>query len=309
MKNLKKLLVLVLAVVMCLTAMSITSFAADDFNPTVDIFRRYNNSGDKMYLVVTSDKPYGAIKATLEFPEGVTFDIANSKFDENAAKDYMYTKNGNAITFAVATDNLTGDKKGSTAWAELVFDMGSLNEATFNLKDISIADIDETLDEAVPVASKTIKVSNYLNALGAQYRPASQGTPALRFASKLFMNRSFVTEKGTAKKIGYIVAWSDVLTRENATLGATLSGETVVVNNANAMVNIPCSNYYVQTETDITYTVAIKYNDNSANLNRKVTVMPYVVIENGGAYSIELGDAMEKTYNQVVEQYGLQTKG
>ena len=46
MKSFKRILVLALAVAMCLTAFAISSSAAGEFNPNVNLLARYNENGD-----------------------------------------------------------------------------------------------------------------------------------------------------------------------------------------------------------------------------------------------------------------------
>lgn len=304
MKNIKKLFVLVLAVVMCLTAMSVTSLAAGTFEPKVKLNRRYDTTGDKMYITVTTDQPYGAIKATLTFTEGATFKPDNSKFDENAVKSSMYKLSDNTITFAVATDNLTGTTKGSTSWADLCFDLGELKTATFSLSDVSVANNEEQLNtNAISVPSVSITVDNVMNSLGSQYRNASTGVKsALRFGAKLIRNKADnAVEGGTAISCGYIVGYTDKINSVGATIGATLNDEgNLVVNDANAMINVVSTKYLESADAYMVYSVAVTFADDSANLGKNIQVKPYVIYKDAsGNKYIAWGDVIENSYNNV----------
>ncbi|MBQ6847874.1 MAG: hypothetical protein IJO62_03030 [Clostridia bacterium] len=307
MKNLKKLLVLVLAIVMCLTAMSVTSLAAD-FEPKVQLNRRYDSINDKMYISVTTDKPYGAIKATLAWTAGATIVEADSKFAEAGIENSdMYTSNGdNSITFVVATDNVTGDDLGTTAWADLCFDLGQLSTATFSLTDISVADTDEALkDDGIVVANKEITVGSILNSLGAQYRAASgEKKDAIRFGTKLFREEATnAVEGGIAVSCGFVVAYTDTLTTKAATLGATVNAQgELVLNDSTAMINVKANNYLTSTATDMVYSVAVYFADNSANKAKEIQVKPYVIYKDASnAYHIEFGATLNNSYNNIVE--------
>ena len=114
MKNFKRLFVLVLAVAMCLTAFAISSSAAGEFNPTIGLLARYNETGDKIIVTVTTDEKCGAIMGTLTtnapVNDALEIKLADSKFVEDVeAQDNSnyYTEVENGVKFAVVTDKVT----------------------------------------------------------------------------------------------------------------------------------------------------------------------------------------------------------
>ncbi len=180
MKRVKRLLVLGLAVIMCLTAFAISSSANETFDVKVNMAARYSDDGDKIIISVTTDKPAGAMKATLTYNSTyVTLDESDTKFIENTAADtdakaefYKADTNGK-ITFVVTAKDLD---KGNTHWADVYFNIDKDKlvddeDIVFGLEDIQVCDVTETLDNGVTVENESVEIeSKVLRGLGSQFR-------------------------------------------------------------------------------------------------------------------------------------------
>lgn len=189
MKSFKRILVLALAVIMCLTAFAISSSAAGSFNPNVELLARYNENGDKIIVSITTTQKCGAMMATLTYPtgKGIALGADAGRFVEDATGNTEYFDDSvdGQVKFAVVTDNVA---VGSTHWADICFDLDVANlsdDTTFNfrLKDIQVCDIEETLDDAVNVGSEKVAFEyKSLRSLGAQKRISDN---ALRFGTRV----------------------------------------------------------------------------------------------------------------------------
>ena len=261
-----------------------------------------------MYISITTDGYYGAIKATLEHDAGVTFDFTNSTFDKEEIEDYMYSIGTNSITFAVLTKNLTTTPLGSNSWVELCFDLNGLSNATFNLTDISVVSVDDVMNtNTIADIESTIVASNTMCSLGAQYRVASDGIPAaIRFGTKLFREEGTnAVEGGTAVSCGYILGYTETLEEADATLGATLKGKNLILNDENAMINVRAEKYLKSEADYMIYTVAVYFEDeNSPKKAKEIQVKPYVIYKDAsGYYHIEWGSIMKNSFNNILTTY------
>ena len=181
MKSFKRILVLALAVVMCLTAFAISSSAADEFNPEVKLLARYNETGDKIIVTVTTDDKYGALMGTLTtnatVNDALDIKLADSKFVEDVeAKDNTnyYTEVTNGVKFAVVTDKVA---EGSKTWVDVYFNVKNIADEMvdadalkFTFADVQVCSVGEELadgDELEDAVSVEIPYVS-LRALGAK---------------------------------------------------------------------------------------------------------------------------------------------
>lgn len=324
MKNMKKLLVLVLALVMCISAISISAFAAD-FDTGVYLNTRYFVDGKDTYLYVniTTEKASGGLKATLEYPSAkLTFVEAKSKFVEDEATADKYSLGTDALTFVVLTNDLSA---GSTYWADLCFKVVGEGDIALKLKDIQVCDVNENLDNAVTVADLNKTVDEVINGLGAQFRPAdSEKNSAIRFGTKVDrvakvddknLLHTVITIDGTeyyAVKAGHLLSYTDKLTG-GLTLDATVDATGKLIHDE-GIVDAQSSVNYKTTDEYIIFTVAIGFKDNETETaadkqKKNISARPYVVYKSvtTGEYAVRFGQTLVNSYNKVENMYSLVT--
>lgn len=323
MKNIKKLLVLVLALVMCVSAISISAFAAEVFDTGVYLNTRYFVDGNDTYLYVniTTEKASGGLKATLEYPSAMlTFVADKSKFVEDDATADKYNLGTDKLTFVVLTNDLS---KGSTYWADLCFKVVGEGNIALKLKDIQVCDVNENLDNAVTVADLNKTVDEVINGLGAQFRPEGEKNSAIRFGTKVDrvakpddegLLRTVITIAGTdyyAVKAGHLLSYTDDLITGGLKLDATVDA-TGKLNCDERIVNSQSSVNYKTTDEYIIFTVAIGFVQNAAGTvaekqAKNISARPYVVYKSieTGDYEVRFGQTLVNSYNNVKEMYSL----
>ncbi len=322
MKNFKKLFVLALAVIMCVTVLSVNSFAA--FSPNVELKARYSAAGDKLYVSVLTDNSYGAIKATLTYNSALTLEKDSSTFVEGRTKvsdaTDKFTEGTGTITFVLVTDKL-GEGGGDKLWADFCFSgVGSVTSPEFVLDNISISNLAEEINDntATLKAEKTITVAPVLNSLGAQYRKADTGVKAaIRFGSRIARANSLEGDKIVASATikvgeedckvlacGHIIAFEDSLTQGNA-FEAKYESNTVTAPDGASVIK--ATKYFTRDDDYIVHTVAAPLAK-TENLTRTIVARPYVVYEKAnGVAEILHGETMSGTYNGVKEAYDIVT--
>lgn len=315
MKNFKKILVLALAVMMCLTALAVPTFAAT-FNPTVSITARFNNAGDRIIASVVTDLPGGAIQGTLTY-SGLTFDATSTKVAEQNDQE-KYVLGENQIKFVLlANDMVNGD----THWADFYFQVPAAESVTFGLTDVSVCDVKETLAEGVSVDNVTLKLSkNDLRTLGAQYRKEN---PALRFGTRLDRNaetNALTLIKGaTAVRCGFIAGF-EFKVGEDTELSAEIDDKGIITSVTAGAINKQAK-YCLSSDTDhMIYTYAVtgitddKQVDTDGNeevdayvKNLPIVVRPYVIYveADGETYGIAYGTQVSKSFAEVQAASGL----
>ena len=296
MKSFKRILVLALAVVMCLTAFAISSSAAGDFNPDVELLARYNENGDKIIVSITTTQKCGAMMATLTYPtdKGIALGADAGRFVEDATGNTEYFDDSvdGQVKFAVVTDNVA---VGSTHWADICFDLTVANlsdDTTFNftLEDIQVCDIEETLDDAIDVGSEEVAFEyKSLRSLGAQKRIADN---ALRFGTRVDLlgataeaaNQIVIgTTTYTARRCGYTYGYTNNVKGANddfADFGVELidakTGMDLAVTNPYSL--FVRSNKYYRYDAEgkfFVYTLAVT----GLNNDKELSVRPYVIYE------------------------------
>ena len=323
MKNLKKLLVLVLALVMCVSAISINAFAAN-FDTEVYVNTRYSDNGSKLILNITTKDPCGAMKATLSYPkESLKFDAKSSKFGEGEVDGkYKPDEENGKVTFVVLAKDVV--KTGDTYWADLCFDIIGSGTAQLVLDDIQVCDINENLDDTVAQAKAPITIDAVLNGLGAQFRQGSEGVyDAVRFGSKITRTydtthydvpRSVITVNGQpmfAVKCGHIVAFKKNVESVEQLKGVFDSATGVLkVTEGAKHVNVPSTKVYETNEKYLIYTVAVEFDfvdqdKLDAAKGSNISALPYVIYRapEGSEYVIQYGDVIERSYNDVKADY------
>lgn len=322
MKSLKKLLVLVLALVMCISAISINAFAAN-FDTKVYVNTRYSDNGSKLILNITTKDACGAMKATLSYPKAsLTFDAASSQFGEGAADGkYKLDAENGKVTFVVLAKDVV--KTGDTYWADLCFDIIGSGTAQLVLDDIQVCDINENLDDTVAQAIAPITIDAVLNGLGAQFRSADTDVlDAIRFGSKITRTydttsydvpRSVITVNGQpmfAVKCGHIVSFKKNVDSLDQLKGVFDSATGVLkVTEGSKHVNVPSTKVYETNDKYLIYTVAVEFDYDDSVLEQakaaEVSALPYVIYRapEGNEYVIQYGDVIERSYNDVKADY------
>lgn len=300
MKSFKRILVLALAVVMCLTAFAISSSAAGDFNPEVNLLARYNENGDKIIVSITTKDECGAMMATLTYPtdKGISLSEDTGRFIEDSTGDSEYFDKSvdGQVKFAVVTNDVA---VGSTHWADIVFDVdvAAIEDNTvaaeaigFELTDIQVCDIEETLANSVSVDSEKVEFSfKSLRSLGAQ--KATEST-TLRFGTRVDLQGATVeaanqivigTTTYTARRCGYTYGYTNNVKGANndfADFGVELidakKGMDLAVTNAYSL--FVRSNKYYRYDAEgkfFVYTLAVT----GLNNDKELSVRPYVVYE------------------------------
>lgn len=297
MKSFKRILVLALAVVMCLTAFAISSSAAGEFNPNVNLLARYNENGDKIIVSVTTDDECGAMMATLTYPtgKGISLSADAGRFiedDENTSGEFFDSTTAGQIKFAVVTDDVT---VGSTHWADICFDLDITKlvddtDFNFTLTDIQVCDINETLDDSVAVGAEDVTFEyKSLRSLGTQKRISDN---ALRFGTRVDLQGATAeaanqivigTTTYTARRCGYTYGYTNNVKGANndfADFGVKLTDATngmdLEVTNAYSLF-VRSNKYYRYDEEGkfFVYTLAVT----GLNNDKELSVRPYVIYE------------------------------
>lgn len=329
MKSFKRILVLALAVVMCLTAFAISSSAAGDFSPEAQLLARYSENGNKIIVSITTDRECGAMMATLTYPtdKGISLNDDAGRFIEDADNkdtgEFFDSTTDGQIKFAVVTDDVT---KGSTHWADIVFDVNVAEIADntvdtaaigFKLIDIQVCDIYETLDDSVPVDPENVEFSfKSLRSLGAQKRSSDS---ALRFGTRadfsggtaqnvVAANQIVIgNETYTARRCGYTYGYTDKVSTNNfanfrVVLKDAKKGMDLQVADSNALFMRATKYYAYDAEKNyFVYTLAISGLDAA----REVSVRPYVIYEaknpaeDADKYIVINGDVLTNSCNGV----------
>lgn len=316
MKNFKKILVLALAVIMCLTALAVPTFAAT-FNPEVSITARFNDEGNRIIASVVTKEKAGAIQGTLTY-SGLTFDETKIDFSEkNNIEKHVHDKDNKTIKFVLLANNLND---GDTHWADFYFEVPESGSVTFGLENVAVCDVNENLADAVSVPDVTLTLTeNDLTTLGAQYRATN---PALRFGTKLDRaqaDNALVSKEGAkAVRCGYIAGFKFKV--GEATLTATdFSTETGRFTTVTTGAIYKQAKYCLtDTEDYMIYTYAVtgitddKQVDTDGNeevdayvKDLPIVVRPYVIYELDGQYGIDYGTQVSKCYADVQAASGL----
>lgn len=325
MKSFKRILVLALAVVMCLTAFAISSSAAGDFTPEAQLLARYSENGGKIIVSITTDVKCGAMMATLTYPidKGISLNKDDGRFIEDADNkdtgEFFDSTTDGQIKFAVVTDDVT---KGSTHWADIVFDVNvaaiadntvAAEAIDFELIDIQVCDIYETLDDSVPVDPENVEFSfKSLRSLGAQKRTDN----ALRFGTRADFGGASVevanqivigNETYTARRCGYTYGYTDKVNENDFAdfrvelIDAKKGMDIDVVDDDALCMRAKKYYYYNQAENYFVYTLAISGLDAA----REVSVRPYVIYEaknpaeDSDKYIVINGDVLTNSCNGV----------
>lgn len=318
MKSFKRILVLALAVVMCLTAFAISSSAAGEFNPEVELLARYNETGDKIIVTVTTDEKCGALMGTLTFPEGAALNIqlTESKFveDVNADNNEFYDKTDTSVTFAVVTSNIT---EGSTTWADVYFDVASIADnmvgdsaLKFGLNNVQVCDIDEQFVDGKSASNVAVEIPYVsLRALGAKKEDAANN---ILFGSRVDLTGSTTDFKASAtikigdeeyqaKSCGYAYAYTDNVSANFDEFGVQLvDGEVRVKNSANTLF-FNCKKYKYWDEENGFFVYTLKLN-NVSNASKEISVRPYVVYEAAdGSKQLIQGNVISRSCNGIAD--------
>ena len=328
MKSFKRILVLALAVAMCLTAFAISSSAAGEFNPEAQLLARYSENGGKIIVSITTTEKCGAIMATLTYPtnKGITVSNDTGRFIEdsdNKTGEFFDKTTAGKVKFAVVTDDVT---VGSTHWADIVFDVNvaaiadntvAAEAIDFELIDIQVCDINETLDESVAVDPESVEFSfKSLRSLGAQKRSSDS---ALRFGARadfgggtaqnvVAANQIVIgNETYTARRCGYTYGYTDKVSANGfadfrVELIDAKKGMDIDVVDDNALCMRATKYYAYDAEKNyFVYTLAIKNLDAA----KEVSVRPYVIYEaknpaeGADKYIVINGDVLTNSCNGV----------
>ena len=304
MKSFKRILVLALAVVMCLTAFAISSSAAGEFNTEAQLLARYSENGNKIIVSITTKDKCGAMMATLNYPIDAGISLNKDKtgyFIEDGSNndEYFDSSVDGQVKFAVVTNDVAVGSSGSSHWADFVFDVDvaeikdntvAAKAIVFELTEIQVCDIEETLANSVSVDSEKVEFSfKSLRSLGAQKRTDD----ALRFGTRADFeggSKQNVTaankitiegETYTARRCGYTYGYTDKVSANDfadfrVELKDAKKGMDLQVVDPNALfVRTQKYYHYNPDENYFVYTLAIKVPSTTA----KVSVRPYVVYE------------------------------
>ena len=311
MKSFKKILVLALAVIMCLTALSVTAFA-DGFNPEIKISARFDENGEKIIAAVVTSQECGAISGVITFTSNVEFDAAASKFIEEN-DDIKYNKlSDTSVKFVILANDM---QNGNKHWADLHFNIKSKGDITFTLSDVDVCDVNETLvknSQSVKGATITL-TDNELRTLGAQHRAEN---PALRFGAKLNRNIADNTLGDTNKKVaircGFIAGFEFKIGKGTQVVATDFDSKTGAFSTVSKGAVIKQAKYCLESTDDyMIYTYAVTgITDTSKTTTDKgeeyvkdlaIVARPYVVYKNAddGTYGIDYGAQISKSYADV----------
>ncbi len=311
MKNFRKILVLALAVIMCITVLSVTTFA-DTFNPEVKITVRFNDKGDRIIASVVTSEKAGAIQGTLTY-SGLTFDGKKTMFSEKNDME-KYVLGENQIKFVLLANNLND---GDTHWADFYFEVPKLTGVTFGLKDVEACDVNETLADAISVNPVALTLSeNDLRTLGAQYRAAADNvSPALRFGTRLDRDAetNALSEGKVAVRCGFLAGFEFKLKGEE--LAATIDEEGKINSFTSGAINMQAKYCLSSADDHMIYTYAVTGikedskapTDNGEEYvkNLNIVVRPYVIYQKDDSYDIDFGMQVSKCYSDVRAASGL----
>lgn len=301
MKNFKKILVLALAVMMCLTALAVPTFAAT-FETDVKITVRFDETGDNIIASVVTTKPCGAIQGTLTF-EGTTFVKADFIEKNDQVK---HNPQADSIKFVLLANDLSGD--GDTHWADFYFAVPAGTGVTFGLTNVEACDVNENLDNAIEVNDVTLTLTaNELTTLGAQHRKADSDKnvkAALRFGFKLEREikdgKHMLSNEKEAIRCGFILATNGI-----ETLEVNFDEKTGTISAVDAGARVyKATKCYKSEEKYMIYTAALQ-DIPEANWSTKVAARPFVVYFDGTEYGYELGAVVTKSYADVKDASGL----
>lgn len=311
MKNIKKLAVILLAVVMCISAMSITSFATEaTFSTEAQVSARFTNDGSQLIATVTTSEAAGAIQATLTYSNKLTY--ASGEFiekDVTATDVINHDSTNKTITFVVATDDF---QDGNRYWANFTFNVNKENAEDVKLKlsKVSACDVSETLATGITLKDVEFTMSaNAIQTLGTQYREVIGTRKAgLRFGTRLERNEENSTveievEGETdpvavkAVACGYLWNWESNLNGADLEATATVEDGEVKVDSGSNKVHIS-KTVMAKDETSMVFGVAfVGFSD--ANKANSITAKPFVVYKDGSEYKLLYGDKLTKSYADV----------
>lgn len=317
MKNFRKILVLALAVIMCVTVLSVTTFA-DTFNPTIKITARFDDAGDQIIASVVTSQPCGAIKATFTYTGDLALDESKFAFADKLAGD-KYVVKDNTVTFVLLAENLAA---GSTYWADFYFDVTSkTSPITFSLSNVDVCDVNETLVEnSESIEGTTLTLSaNDLQTLGAQYRkadPDKEITAALRFGTKLDRNAETNAlpkiAGATAVRCGYIAGFEFKVGKGTELEATNIDGNGIITSVTDGAINKQAKYYFSSTSDYMIYTYAVTGIGADTQVDTDgdevkdayvkdlpIVVRPYVIYKNNGEYGIAYGAQVSKSYSDV----------
>ncbi len=317
MKNIKKIVILALAIVMCITSLSVMSFA-EGYDPGVKILTSYDDLGNTIIASVATEQKAGAIKATFAYAGSITINPAGVKLIENVSVNEACQVDGNKITFILVTDKAEGEN----LWATVPFTLNAeiTEDVTFSLTAIEVCDVKAAeLGNWISIPDKKLTItSNKLRALGAQYRQKDADTYAsddsLRFGTKLFRTKGTnAIVGGTAVSCGYVLGFEFNITAKNGSLPdeltVTLDGSTPKAV-ANGSFVKQASKGLEFADDYLIYAYAINgFYDDEGNpkksgehilADEKVRATPYVVYQKeDGTYDVAYGQTISKSYNEV----------
>lgn len=330
MKNFKRLFVLVLAVVMCLTAFAISSSAADEFNPTVNLLARYNETGDKIIVTVTTSDACGAIMGTLTTNATVNgaleIKLADSKFVEDVKTEdnsNYYTQVTNGVKFAVVTDKVTD---GSKTWVDVYFDvkdiadgMADANALKFTFADVQVCSVGEELvDGAALNDDVSVEIPFVsLRALGAKKQADDN---VILFGARVDLTGSTTNFKDSAtikvgdkeyqaKSCGYAYGYTNRVEGANkdfadfaVKLNAEGEVEPVSSDVSQYVLVKQCKKYkYWDAENKKFFVYTLKIS-NISDAAREISVRPYVVYaDNEGNSFLIQGNVISRSCNGIAE--------
>lgn len=156
MKNMTKAIAFLLMIALCFGMMAV-SVSATDFTCEMAL-TTYNASGMVMVRVSTSEAA-GAISGTLSFDNQLlSFDPEHTLcYAEDAQVTDLCAVEGNSISFAIATDNVTD---GSTHWIDFAFTVKSQGTAVFSISNGQAVDLAENLCQNIAVDPISVSVGD-----------------------------------------------------------------------------------------------------------------------------------------------------
>ncbi len=334
MKNIKRLAVVLLAVVMCFTACGIVASADEAFEPKVYLGTTYDDSGNTIKVDISTDKAYGAIEATLKFSGPVTYkNDDTTKFIETQNVAYTdlfkYTEADKTIKFVVVTDKVN---EGDTDWATFQFTLGEgTGTVSFDLEGVKVCNVGA--DKLVPnieVDAKNIIIDTKpIRSLGAQFRKQDgDKKEALRFGSKITRNReksSIVVDGETyhAASCGFVAGFDFYIEYKNGTgidiKDVNFDTKTGAVSSKYVGAIVSQADKCYENALDYmihTYAITGFYDGDVAKTKtyggityklpeEKISAVPYVVYtKDDKEYHIMFGEIVSKSYDEVVAAAG-----
>lgn len=327
MKKLVKAISFLLVAVLCLSPLGISAMATT-FECEM-VLTSYNTMENVM-VSVTTKQAAGAVTGKLTFDSNLlSFDPEHTVcYEEGLEVAEICTVEGNTITFAVVTDDLTN---GSTQWIDFAFTVKASGTATFSVSEVQASDVGENLASSTTVAPETVNVNiGATVALGAQYRPATDensNKAALRFGAKIYRtkgtNQMIVDgEEKTALYCGFILGFEGNITAAN---GGTLPELTANFNSTTGTIEsvtdgttvTKSAKAYATTDDYLVHTIAITgIGDTTTGtiggvanvliMDAPIVARAYVVYKNAdGSYGITYAAQISRTLRAVEESYSL----